>query len=77
MFLPGLVGKTMGTVDENRYRSRTYWLVWGCVILGTTLTYSSKLEGTGWVTLVLGLVAAWQLRRYGDNKLMAKNGGGK
>jgi hypothetical protein len=65
----------MATPDENRYRSRTYWLVWGCVILGTALTYSEKLEGTGWTTLVLGLVAAWQLRRGWDNKLAADGGG--
>ncbi len=57
----------------GRYRSRTYWLIWGTMFIASVLCYQSKIEGSGWVTVSLGLVAAWQLRRYGDNKLEGGN----
>ena len=59
---------------DTRYRSRTYWLVWGCVLLATGLCYQAKIDGSGWVASVIALITAWQARRYGDNKLAAENG---
>jgi hypothetical protein len=60
----------------GRYLSRTYWMCWGILLMGTALCYCGKIDGAGWSTVSLGILAAWQLRRYGDNKLAA-NGGGK
>jgi hypothetical protein len=62
---------------QKRYRSRTYWLCWGIVVLSAALTWTGKLDGAGWVTAALGTVGAWQARRAYDNKLLAENGGGK
>lgn len=61
----------MGTPDFNRYRSRTYWLCWGVLILASALCYFKGIDGAGWVTTALGTVAAWQARRAWDNKLDA------
>jgi FtsH-binding integral membrane protein len=55
--------------DMNRYRSRTYWLCWGIVLLSTVLCSFGRIEGAGWITCNLGVLAAWQLRRAHDNKL--------
>jgi len=62
---------------ENRYRSRTLWLVVGLSITATALLGFDKVEAGHWVTVVLALFAGWQARRYGDNRLSAGNGGGK
>ena len=59
---------------ENRYRSRTYWLCWGLVALATGLCGFGLLEGAGWVTVALGVLSAWQVRRAYDNKLKAGGG---
>jgi hypothetical protein len=67
----------MADRDENRYRSRTYWMCWGIVALSFGLVAIGKIDSAGWVTVALGVLGAWQLRRYGDNKLFAENGGGK
>lgn len=56
---------------RERLRSRTYWLCWGILGLASVLTYTGRLDGPGWVTVALGTLTAWQLRRYGDNKLQA------
>jgi uncharacterized membrane protein len=60
---------------ENKFRSRTYWLCWGIVLLVSALTYVGKVDGAGFGTVVIATLGAWQLRRYGDNKLAAENGG--
>ena len=68
-------GGKMGTRDENRYKSRTYWLCWGIVLLAAALTWTGKMDGAGFGTVAIATLGAWQLRRYGDNKLLAENGG--
>lgn len=60
----------------SRYRSRTYWLCWGIVLLAAALTWTGKMDGAGFGTVAIATLTAWQLRRYGDNKLHAENGGG-
>lgn len=57
----------------NKLTSRTYWLCWGIVLLGTYLTKQGGLDGAGWVTVTLGTLAAWQGRRAFDNKLAASS----
>lgn len=54
---------------ENRYRSRTLWIVIGLSLIATLLVCIDKIDGPGWTTTVLALFAGWQVRRYGDNKL--------
>jgi hypothetical protein len=61
----------MSEKNGNRYASRTYWLCWGIVIAATWLTRGQALDGAGFVTLALGVLAAWQSRRAFDNKLEA------
>lgn len=63
---------------ESRYRSRTYWLCWGILILATSLAGSELLDGAGWVTTAGIVIGAWQARRAWDNKLDADlEGGGR
>ena len=68
----GLMAKS----PENRYRSRTYWMCWGIILMSFGLALAGKIDGAGWGTVALGVVAAWQIRRGYDNKLAAENGGG-
>lgn len=58
----------------KRYRSRTFWMVNTYVLLATGLTYFDKIEGAGWITVILGLFAGWQIRRAADNRLAANGG---
>lgn len=58
---------------ENKYRSRTLWILIGLSLIATALVWTGKIDGPGWTTTVLALFAGWQVRRYGDNKL--RNGG--
>jgi hypothetical protein len=44
------------------------------VLLATGLTYFDKIEGAGWITVILGLFAGWQIRRAADNRLAANGG---
>ena len=53
----------------GRYLSRTYWMAWGIILLATWLCFSDKIIGSGWITIVGGVMAMWQARRYADNKL--------
>ncbi len=62
-----------GTV--SKFRSRTLWMCWGILLLTFALVFDGKIEGVGWGTVSLGVLAAWQLRRGWDNKLAAENGG--
>jgi len=59
-------------MSDQRYRSRTYWLMWGALLISTALTFTSHLDGSGWVTSMTVLVGAWQARRYADNRLHAE-----
>lgn len=63
-----------GNRQDNRYRSRTLWMIVFFTILATALTYTDKIEGAGWVTVILALFAGWQGRRYADNRLHANGG---
>ena len=65
----------MTAKTDNRYRSRTYWLCWGIILLAAGLTLVGKVDGAGFGTVSIATLGAWQLRRYGDNKLAAENGG--
>ena len=67
----------MGTKDENRYRSRTFWMCMLVILLSFGLVLGGKVDSAGWGTVALGVLAAWQLRRGWDNKIAAENGGGK
>lgn len=56
---------------ESRYRSRTYWLCWGILILASALCWAGGIDGAGWVTVTLGTLGGWQARRAYDNRLNA------
>lgn len=59
---------------ESRYRSRTYWLCWGIMLLASGLVWFNRIEGAGWVTTAGLVVGAWQARRAWDNSLEVKRG---
>jgi uncharacterized protein YraI len=56
---------------DRRYRSRTFWLCAGVLLVGTSLVVSGYLDGTAWVTVALGTLTAWQTRRHLDNRVQA------
>jgi hypothetical protein len=60
---------------ESRYRSRTYWLCWGILMISSILCWGAKIDGAGWVTVTLGTLGGWQARRAWDNKLDSEGGG--
>ena len=60
-----------------KFRSRTLWMCWGILFMTCALVFGGKVDSGTWQIVTLGVLAAWQLRRYGDNKLAAENGGGK
>jgi len=61
----------MAENNDQRYRSRTFWMVLIFTVLATALCVLGRIEGPGWITVILGLFAGWQGRRYADNKLAA------
>jgi uncharacterized protein YraI len=61
---------TSGAADR-RYRSRNLWLCAGALVAGTGLVLAGFLDGSAWVTVTLGTLAAWQTRRHLDNRVQA------
>lgn len=59
----------------KRYQSRTFWLIVFVIVLATALVERGHLSGMEWQTTVVAGFGMWQLRRYGDNRLQADEGG--
>lgn len=64
----------MADKDVSKFRSRTLWMCWGILFLTFALVFDGKIDGGNWQIVSLGVLTAWQLRRYGDNKLFANGG---
>ena len=56
---------------NKKFRSRTYWMCWGILILTILMVYFGKIDGNNWQIIALGVLAGWQARRAWDNKLLA------
>ncbi len=56
----------------SNWKSRSYWLGWGILILASALVWGGKVSGEGWVTTSLAVYATWQGRRAFENNLTAK-----
>ncbi len=51
----------------NKWRSRKYRLVWGVILIATTLCYLDKVDGQTWA-LVVGTTVGWYEKVNVDQK---------
>lgn len=56
----------------NNWTSRTFWLCVAIIGLGTALNALGNLDGAGWVTTSLAVLAAWQGRKAYDFKMVTE-----